>query len=371
MHLRNVLIKPASGKCNMSCDYCFYCDEASKREQADYGMMSEETIRNIIRKSLFQAQADMNFAFQGGEPTLRGISFFEKVMELEKKYNRNQVRVTNSLQTNGLGIDEKWCRFFAENHFLIGISVDGIQDTHDQNRHTGDGKPTYDRIRRSVCLLEEYQVEYNILTVVNSHTASQIRKIYQEYRRNGWKYQQYITCLEPLGEPEGGHPYSLNAQMYGRFLIELFELWYKDWKRGRAPYIRQFENYIGILMGYPPEACEQRGVCSMQGVVEADGSVYPCDFYAIDQYKIGNFNDDKVSSFFEHERTRAFIAKSKELSPVCRECKYYLLCRGGCRRHRKKEDDTDTYRSRFCESYLMFFEKEADKLQEIAKYLRR
>ena len=370
MYLQNVLIKPASSQCNMHCDYCFYCDEAAEREQGSYGMMSEETLRNIIKKSLFQARGTMNFAFQGGEPTLRGLAFFEKAVELEQKYNRNQVRVTNTLQTNGLGIDEKWCRFFAEHHFLIGISVDGIRKTHDRCRHTRDGKPTYDRVLQAVRLLEEYQVEYNILTVVNAYTAPHIRQIFETYQKNGWKYQQYITCLDPLGKMWGEQEYSLQPEVYGRFLIELFELWYREWKRDRAPYIRQFENYIGILLGYPPEACEQRGICGMQGVVEADGSVYPCDFYALDDYRLGNFNEDKVDRFFEHEKAKAFIGESKQISRVCRECRYYALCRGGCRRSRVREKDGDTYRSYFCESYRMFFEKEEDRLVEIAKYLR-
>ena len=371
MNLNTVLIKPASSQCSMTCDYCFYCDEAAKRESPSYGMMSEETLKNIIKKTLFQAAGDVCFAFQGGEPTLRGLRFFEKAVEFEQRYNRRQVRISNTLQTNGLQINEEWCRFFREHHFLIGISVDGTRETHDQCRHTKSGAPTYDRILGAIRMLDSFQVEYNILTVVNAYTAPKIREIYADYREKGWKFQQYIACLDPLGQ-EGGHsPYSLTPEAYGEFLSTLFELWYKDWRRGKAPYIRDFENYIGIAMGYVPEACSQRGICSVQGVAEADGSVYPCDFYALDGYRLGNFNKDKIQDFLENDRARDFINESKKISGSCRTCPYYALCRGGCRRTRVKETGTDTYRSYFCRSYQMFFSREGKKIEEIARYLKK
>lgn len=371
MYLQTVLIKPSSSQCNMYCDYCFYCDEAAKREHASYGMMTENTLKNIIKKNLFHAQTDICFAFQGGEPTLRGLPFFAQAVEFENRFNRNKVRVSNAIQTNGLQLNDEWCKFFRENHFLVGVSVDGTQETHDACRHTKSGADTYKKIRNSIRLLEEYEVEYNILTVVNAFTAPKIRQIYQEYKQNGWSYQQYITCLEPLGEEDRQNSYSHTPSMYGEFLIQLFDMWYKDWKRGKAPYIRQFENYIGICMGYPPESCEQRGICSMQGVVEADGSVYPCDFYVLDEYKLGNFNENKVSDFFENERAKAFIEQSKLISNTCKACPYYFLCRGGCRRSRIKEPESGAYRSYFCESYRMFFAKAGSRLEEIAKFLRR
>ena len=369
MHLKTILIKPASSQCNMSCDYCFYCDEAAKREYSSYGMMTEETLRHVIKKSLFQADSDICFAFQGGEPTLCGVSFFEKVVEFEQRYNRNGVKIFNTLQTNGFQIDHNWCKFFKENQFLVGVSVDGTQETHDQFRHTKSGLPTYERIYHSTKMLEEYQIEYNILTVVNAFTASHIQEIYNSYKKNGWRYQQYIACLDPIDQNAGTQPYSLTPELYGEFLINLFDMWYKDWKRGSSPYIRDFENYIGILMGYYPEACTQRGVCTIQGVVEADGSVYPCDFFALDEYKLGNFNENKVTDFFENEKARSFVEESKKISVTCKNCEYYLLCHGGCRRTRAKENKTDTYRSYFCKSYRMFFEKTFTRMKEIANYL--
>ncbi|RGF72606.1 anaerobic sulfatase maturase [Ruminococcus sp. AF31-8BH] len=369
--LQNILIKPASGLCNMRCDYCFYCDEATKRNIPSYGMMEEKTIKNIIRKVLRQNVKNVCFAFQGGEPTLRGQDFFEKVIELENQYNTHHCSILNSLQTNGLCIDENWCSFFKKHNFLVGVSVDGIESVHNLYRHDKNEQGTYHRIRENIKLLEKYNVEYNILTVVNRQVAENIKQIYKEYRENGWNYQQYILCLDPLGEQQGQKEYSLTPEIYGQFLIDLFQLWYKDWRRNRAPYIRQFENYIGILLGYPPESCEQRGICSVQCVTEADGSVYPCDFYVIDEYKLGNFNTDQITDFFESNKAKDFVMQSKKLHKKCLQCKYLPLCRSGCRRSRIKDEMTGTYYNYFCEGYRRFFEICGPELANIAKYIKR
>ena len=151
----------------------------------------------------------------------------------------------------------------------------------------------------------------------------------------------------------------------------MFQLWYKDWRRNRAPYIRQFENYIGILLGYPPESCEQRGICSVQCVTEADGSVYPCDFYVIDEYKLGNFNTDQITDFFESNKAKDFVVQSKKLHKKCLQCKYLPLCRSGCRRSRIKDEMTGTYYNYFCEGYRRFFEICGPELANIAKYIKR
>ena len=243
----SVLMKPSSSMCNMHCDYCFYCDEAQKREKENYGYMSEQTLKNVIRKTMLRAEGGISYAFQGGEPTLRGISFFEKAVQYEKQYNKGRIRVDNAIQTNGLLIDESWCRFFRDNRFLVGISLDGIRETHDAYRHDKKGNPTFDRILYSIELLDRYGVDYNILTVVNQKVAENIEEIYQFYKRKNFKYQQYIACLEPLGEMRGGNQYAIRPEQYGKFLSKLFQMWYKDWKMGELPYIRQFENYIGIL----------------------------------------------------------------------------------------------------------------------------
>lgn len=370
MPLSTILIKPASGLCNMRCDYCFYCDEMQQRETASYGMMSEETLRQVIKKALFQAQGDICFAFQGGEPTLRGIGFFKKAIELEERLNRNSVRIINTIQTNGLALNEEWYEFLKTYDFLVGISVDGTKSCHDRYRRDAAGQPTYDRIRESVQMLESYGISYNILTVVTEQTAENISEIYKEYKRNGLDYQQYIACLDPLDEAPGKREYSLTPAAYGRFLAELFRLWYKDWRKGRSPYIRQFENYIGILAGYLPEACEQRGQCSVQCVAEADGSAYPCDFYVLDEYRLGNYNENTVQELLDTRIAKDFVKESTKLCAECRECEWYSLCRGGCRRNRVKDSQTGSYKSYLCEGYKIFFSQCAKQMKEIADFVK-
>lgn len=366
----SVLIKPSSGMCNMTCDYCFYCDETQKRTQKSYGFMSEATLKNVIRKTMLRAEGTACYTFQGGEPTLRGLDFFEKVLFYQKQYNKKGVQVYNSLQTNGLFMDETWCRFLRENRFLTGISLDGIQKTHDACRHSRkDNAPTFDRICKSIALLETHHVEFNILTVVNQTVAQNIQEIYAFYKRQKWNYQQYIACLDPLKEPHGQNSYSIPSESYGQFLTELFCLWYKDWKKNRQPYIRQFENYIAILLGQFPESCDQRGTCSIQYAVEADGSVYPCDFYMTDEYRLGNFNERRLDEIDAKRREISFLERSLLLDQSCKLCTYYSLCKGGCQRNRDWNPETKTYQNYFCQSYRMFFDACLDGLTEAANSL--
>ncbi len=366
----SVMIKPASGSCNMRCEYCFYCDEMANRTQGLYGYMSEQTLQNVIRKTMLRTQRHITYAFQGGEPTLCGLDFFRKVIEFEKKYNRAQIAVSNVLQTNGYALNEDWCRFFKENNFLVGVSVDGTQEMHDRYRHSAKGnKPTYETVRENIRLLEKYGVEYNILTVITEDMADSAKQIYESYARNGWGFQQYIECLDPLMHGGVPSPYSLQAASYGRFLTELFELWYRDLKKGKQPYIRRFENYIGILAGYPPESCEQCGECGIQLVVEADGSVYPCDFYVLDEYRLGNFNTDRMPQIDEKREEIGFVARSRKIARQCKSCPYYPLCRNGCQRSREYLPQEDAYINRFCEGYRYFFDHCIDRMREIAANL--
>lgn len=368
----HVMIKPASGLCNMRCSYCFYADEMEHREQPSCGIMKEEVLETIIRQTLSFAEGNCTFAYQGGEPTLAGLDFFRKSIELQEKYNENHVKIQNSLQTNGYALNEEWCQFFAEHHILVGISVDGVKATHDACRKDASGGDSFSRVMHSVSLLKQYQVEYNVLTVVNARTAPRIRRIYEQYKKQDFFYQQYIACMDPLGELPGGREYSLTPEMYGQFLMELFELWEIDLRKGNQPYIRQFENWIGILMGYRPESCEQNGICGIQNIIEADGSVYPCDFYVLDDYCLGNLMEDSFETIYMRREASGFIEKSKNHDAACLQCRYFVLCRGGCNRHRTVGvAPQDIGRNIFCKSYRMFFDKYYDRMAEIARSVIR
>ncbi|WP_343210117.1 anaerobic sulfatase maturase [Anaerolentibacter hominis] len=353
----NLLIKPVSGSCNLNCAYCFYKDEMSNREQPDYGIMSEQVLEEIIQKALQKDTRACTIGFQGGEPLLAGLPFFRRAAELARRYQGN-TRVEFTVQTNGSLIDDQWADFFAEHHFLVGISLGGLPEINDRWRGQGTYKKTMDAVK----ILREKQVDFNILTVVTEDIARNAGKIYKTYKQNGFYYMQFIPCLDPLGE-WGKQKYSLKPESYGAFLKELFDCWYADLARGELLYIRYFENLVGMLLKNVPESCNMRGICGMQNIIEADGSVYPCDFYVLDEYKLGNIKEDSFEILGERFQKSSLLAESLEKSPACKECDWKYLCRGGCRRNR----DQETNRDIFCESYKMFFPYAYRRLVQIAR----
>jgi uncharacterized protein len=361
----SLLIKPASGLCNLRCSYCFYHDVAANREIASYGIMTEETLGHVLKKALEAAEDEIIIAYQGGEPTLAGLDFFKKSVALQGEYNRKKLRIHNAIQTNGIGLDADWADFFRENNFLVGLSLDGIMDVHDRHRVDAGGAGSFSDVMDTVALFDCCGVSYNILAVVTLPLARRIRAAYKFFRRCGFEYLQFIPCLDPLGAPFGGHDYSLTPAVYGRFLCELFDLWYADMERGPAPSIRDFDNYVQMLMGYPPESCNLRGVCGMQYVVEADGAVYPCDFYVLDEMRLGNLNEVDFDKIDRRRAEIRFIEASEPLDPACAGCEYLPICRGGCRRHR--ETGSGLGRTYFCEAYKMFFAHALGRLEGIAR----
>ena len=363
----NILIKPASGSCNMRCDYCFYRDEMSHRASPNRGMMSEEMLETVIRKTISQARRSYTLSFQGGEPTLRGLDFFRKAVELTRRYNTRNIPVSFALQTNGLLINVEWAEFFRTNRFLIGVSLDGTEVTNDLHRKDTDGRGTYHRIVDAIDLLTSQKVDVNVLTVVHSETAEHVSEIYKFYKEKGWKYLQFIACMEPLKTNAGEQEWSLTSERYASFLKGLFDIWYEDYLLGDAPSIRQFDNWIGILNGRMPESCEQRGTCSVQTVVEADGTVYPCDFYVLDEYHIGNLSVDTLDEITLKGDRFGFEQRSRACPDECRTCKWYGLCRNGCYRCRAGEDCPQNI---FCEVYKVFFEYCFDRMSMVAREQR-
>lgn len=360
-----LMIKPASGNCNMRCKYCFYRDITDKRENPSFGIMNRNTLCNIVKKVLQYAENECSFVFQGGEPTLVGIEFYEYLVELVKEYNIHGLKVNYALQTNGYTVNDAWARFFGENHFLVGLSLDGTKGNHDLYRINAQGEGTFKNVLYAADLLKKYKVDFNILTVVTRQTARNIAAIYRTYKRLGFKYQQYIPCLDPLGEERGRKDYSLTPMDYGKFLNELFDLWYQDFIQGEYISIRYFDNILSILQGYPPESCSMRGRCSEQTVIEADGSVYPCDFYVLEDYLIGNLKED---SFEEIDRSReeiGFIQSSMQMNEECLKCEWGGVCRGGCRRDREPVSGDHLLKNYYCLAYQAFFPHTLERFLKI------
>lgn len=367
----SLLIKPVSGSCNMRCEYCFYIDEAENRAVSCAGRMTEDTMYAIIDKALCYADGDCTFAFQGGEPTLAGLGFYQRMAEyIDAHPNPKNVRVHYSLQTNGYDLTEEWAKWFAERQVLVGISLDGPREIHDRYRLDRMGKGTFHRVMASVRLLKKHQVDFNILTVVSSANARHGQQVYEFFKKQDFRYQQYIECLDPIGEAQGGHEFSLTSERYEQFLKAVFDAWYRDMKAGRYVYNRYFENLMMILAGQRPEGCNFQGFCSPQWVIEADGSVYPCDFYALDQWRLGNIKTDSFEAMDEIRRTSGFVELSKPLPADCRSCRWLMLCRNGCRRNREPLGTGNEGKNYFCTAYGHFLEYACPMLMEILQLLR-
>ena len=362
----SLLIKPASSLCNLRCKYCFYHFISDSRMIKSYGIMSDETMEVLVKKALDYADNTCTFAFQGGEPTLAGLEYFKKFVETVKKHKTKSINVNYALQTNGIAIDEDWAAFLADNNFLTGISLDGFKDIHDSSRLDSRGKGSFNKVMEAINLFNRFHVEYNILCVVNSYTARHVHKVYNFFKKNNFKYLQFIPCLDPLNEIPGEHDFSLTPERHTHFLKNLFDEWYNDIIRGNMTSIRYFDNLVGMLMGYPPESCGMSGICTAYFVVEADGGVYPCDFYVIDEWYLGNIRDIGYNDLKNSEKSKEFMEISKYIDPSCRECSFYSLCRGGCRRSREPFLDSRPALNYYCSSYKAFFEYAGNRLQELA-----
>ena len=367
----SLLIKPAGGLCNMRCRYCFYKDEQDKRQASPSAMMSLSTLEAVFQKTLPAATGRCVIAYQGGEPTLAGLDFFKKAVELEKKYASASCRLEHAIQTNGLTLDGDWADFFAKEKMLVGLSLDGPKALHDANRVDASGKGTHSRVMHAAALLQKKGVAFNILSVVTQQTARSGQSVYQFFAKNGLLWQQYIPCLSPLDEDPVAAPWALTAEAYAAFLKTQFDCWYRDLLAGQFRYHRYFDNLVGILVGQAPEACDMRGICSPQLVVEADGSVYPCDFYCLDAFRLGNFNTDSLEAIEAARKGLHFLESSP--SPECADCRWKALCRGGCRRHRTASGKPDAALecNRFCPAYREFFSYAYPRLCQLAAMVKQ
>ena len=361
MKALSILIKPASGRCNMRCSYCFYRDVADHREEGDRGMMSEETLERIVRAALCEAGEFCAFGFQGGEPTLRGLPFFERFRSLVARHNPRKIPVSFALQTNGLLIDGAWATFLAQSGFLTGLSIDGTAALHDSLRPDAAGNPTHRRALRAAERLRRAGAPLNILTVVTPQLAAKTEEVYRYFKSQNFDHLQFIPCLGG----EEASPHVPSSEQYGDFLCRLFDCWAVDFERGQYTSIRLFDNYVHMVAGYPPESCAMAGHCAPYALIEADGAVYPCDFYAVDKHYLGNIHSSSFKELLGGDSARRFAGQSHRLPDQCRSCRHLFLCRGGCRRERVAAPH-GADENRYCTAYFRFFEHAAPTLRRIA-----
>lgn len=324
------LIKPVSSLCNLHCPYCFYEDVSKKREIKSYGKMNMEIMETLIFRAIEETEEKgvLVFAFQGGEPMLAGLEYYEKFVKLvkEKKGNR---QVHYALQTNGTLIDAAWAEFFSTEKFLIGVSLDGYESNTNRFRVDKSGHGMYEKIMGGLQLLEKYKVEYNILSVITSQLSKHTEAYYKFLKSHQFSHIQCISCL---GELDGETKWQLKPEEYARFYKKLYRLWLEDYLSGEYRSITLFDNLLLMLTDRPPQQCGMLGFCTAQLVVEADGSVYPCDFYVLDKYKCGNIKNNTLEEILKSDTMLQFIKEEKTLPKICETCPFWKICRGGCKR---------------------------------------
>lgn len=376
MPAASILVKPTSSNCNIDCKYCFYKCLSSNRERYSLGFMSLDTLEELIREGIAYADDYLTFAFQGGEPTLAGLAFFRKAVELQKKYNKKGIIIENTIQTNGMAIDAEWAQFFHDNHFLVGLSLDGPRNLHNEARVGVKKEDTFDRVMQTVAILRRYEADFNILTVITEQTAAKAGYLYKFYKRNQFSYVQLIPCMDEYGRTAGNevkeegevrrNPYAVTPVSYGKFLCEFFDLWYEDFKRGDIMDVRMFSNLAQMTVGFPPEECGMSGKCNCYFVVEGDGSVYPCDFYCMDGYRLGSVQDSFLE-LLQRKQARDFVEQSLYVREECLCCEYRKLCRGGCRRWREPFENGKPGLNHLCPAYQMFFAHTWERLHQLGR----
>ena len=359
----SMMIKPVSSACSMRCAYCFYADVSASRAVKSYGVMSRDTMRALIRRAFAYADGAVSFAFQGGEPTLAGVDFYREFVALARQHNTRNLRVSYALQTNGYDLSDELCDFFAENRFLLGVSLDGTREIHDALRRDARGEGTYDRVTENIARLRRHGVDYNVLCVVTEPVARKAGACWDAL--SGHRYIQFIPCIDDFGGQK--RDFSLTAASYGQFLIDIFDRYEAAYAAGRPVSERRLDNYLMLLLGRPPEHCGMAGQCGLYFLAEADGGIYPCDFYVLDEWRLGNVNESGLRRMETCERAQAFRSMSLRLPERCASCPYFGLCRGGCRRDREPWSEGIPSGNRFCESYRRFFEARLPRLEHLAR----
>ncbi len=331
----SMLVKPASSLCNMRCTYCFYADVSNSRTVKSYGVMTGEAARLLIDRGLEAVgeRGRLHIAFQGGEPTLAGLDFYKNFTAYAAAQKPPGVEIAYAIQTNGYLLDEDWCRLLAREGFLVGLSFDGTPDLHDFLRLDAAGAGTAKRVLQAAALLDAAGVEYNVLTVVTRQAARHPRQIFSFCQKQGFGFIQFIPCLPPFEGEQDTPPYALTPRLYAAFLKDMFFLWRQALERGEYVSIRLFDNLVRMAGGEPPEQCGMLGFCRPQFVVEADGGVYPCDFYVLDAYRMGSIWESGFGELSQSPALLEFLRPLKK-NPLCGGCPFLRVCGGGCRRYR-------------------------------------
>ena len=357
------MVKPVGSLCNMRCKYCYYLDKAALYNNHQ-PQMSDELLENYIRANIEGNNSPViAFAWHGGEPLLAGKEFFRKAIALQQKYAEGRT-VENSIQTNGLLVDDEWCAIFRDNNFLVGVSIDGPESIHDAHRVDAGGQPTFARVMRGIEKLYRNRVEYNTLTTINIHSEDRGAEVYN-FLRGISVFMQFLPVAEllcdgriqsPDAQKADIAPWSVSARGFGEFMCDIFDIWVKK-DVGRR-YVQLFDATLALMVGVQPSVCSLCETCGSGLTVEHNGDVYCCDHFVYPEYKIGNIHTDRLADLAYCDRQFEFgVAKRALLPRECRHCKFYNLCHGECPKHRFIDDNRGEYGKNYlCEGYKLFYE---------------
>ena len=359
-----LLIKPSGSDCNVDCHYCFYKNRAPEVGRGRQ-RMSDEVLEKLVKDYMQLRFALAGFAWQGGEPTLMGLDFYKKVVELQKKYGIDGQEVGNSLQTNAILLDEKWCRFLRENKVLVGVSIDGPKEFHDYYRLDYSGAGTFDRVVRAIENCKKYKVEFNTLTLLNAGNAGHPDEVFDFLLGLGVRFLQFIPCVEV--DPATGEiaDFSVTPEQLGEFWCRIFDRWYEYGPQKLS--IRDFDSILSYCVMGRHTICTFDKQCSQYIVVEHNGDAFCCDFFVEPKWRLGNIFETPIEELAASSKKREFARKKQNLCNKCLVCRHLAICRGGCMKDRAPFDKENYGReSYFCEAYKRFFDYSMPRFMQIA-----
>lgn len=371
-----VMLKPAGAHCNLACKYCYYLEKNKLYPTAQRHLMSDEMLEQFTREYIeAQTMNQVLFTWHGGEPLLRSIDFYRKALSLQQKYAGGR-RIDNVIQTNGTLLTDEWCEFFAQNHWLVGISIDGPQPDHDHYRLTAAGKPSWKKVMQGIKLLKKHGVEWNAMAVVNAYNANHPLEFYRFFKENGCQFLQFTPIVERLTRHEDGRTLasladkdeislseaSVAPEQWGYFLCAIFDEWVR--KDVGKIFVEIFDCTLANWMGISPGICAYSKECGHAGVMEHNGDVYSCDHFVFPEYKLGNIRDHSLIDMLYGEQQQEFSRlKHSSLPRQCKECDMEFACHGECPKNRFMKDKYgDSGLNYLCPGYYHYY-------QHVAPYM--
>ena len=371
-----VMLKPAGAHCNLACKYCYYLEKNKLYPTAQRHLMSDEMLEQFTREYIeAQTMSQVLFTWHGGEPLLRSIDFYRKALSLQQKYAGGR-RIDNVIQTNGTLLTDEWCEFFAQKHWLVGISIDGPQPDHDHYRLTAAGKPSWKKVMQGIKLLKKHGVEWNAMAVVNAYNANHPLEFYRFFKENGCQFLQFTPIVERLTRHEDGRTLasladkdeislseaSVTPEQWGYFLCAIFDEWVR--KDVGKIFVEIFDCTLANWMGISPGICAYSKECGHAGVMEHNGDVYSCDHFVFPEYKLGNIRDHSLIDMLYGEQQQEFSRlKHSSLPRQCKECDMEFACHGECPKNRFMKDKYgDSGLNYLCPGYYHYY-------QHVAPYM--